>query len=239
MKLVFISDLHLSPNTFENNQLFFSLLNKWENSIDALYILGDFFDYWVGDDDDNAFIAEIKAGFSKFTKNTPIYFLGGNHDFAVGKQFAKDTGIQLIKDCTVIKHQDKKILLSHGDIFCSLDIGYQRMKKVLQNPILVYILRKIPLKWRYAIKNKLEKESNSTYNQIKPEKYKIVDSTITKYMLKYSANIVIHGHTHDPGHYKVNLSNGYYADRFEIPDWVGSPAGGYVLFNDNKIEILI
>lgn len=237
MKLIFISDLHLSPNTQGNNQLFLSLMQQWVNNIDGLYILGDFFDYWLGDDDDNQFISEIKACFKGFTKYTPIYFIGGNHDFALGNKFANETGIKILQDCYVLEADNRRILLSHGDRFCTLDISYQRMKKILQNPLIVYLLKKIPLAWRYKLKNKLEKESNTSYNQGYSYKYKVVDNTIAKHIAKYRADTVIHGHTHDPGYYTVQIANDILIPRIEIPDWANSNSGGFVVMNNGKITI--
>jgi len=89
MKLAFVSDLHLSPETHISNKMFLDLLNQWRDELDALYILGDFFDYWLGDDDSNEFISTIKESFANFTKFKPIYFIGGNHDFAIGKRFCR------------------------------------------------------------------------------------------------------------------------------------------------------
>ena len=133
MRLIFISDLHLSSDTEENNQLFYELLNKWQVDIDALYILGDFFDAWLGDDDSNLFIEQMKLHLREFTKKKPIYYIRGNHDFAVGRRFERQTGVKILKDCSVIEVANNRILLTHGDVFCSLDVGYQRLKKIIQN----------------------------------------------------------------------------------------------------------
>ncbi|MFN8770702.1 MAG: UDP-2,3-diacylglucosamine diphosphatase [Neisseriaceae bacterium] len=239
MKLVFISDLHLSPHTVEKNIVFLSLMKNWMGNISALYILGDFFDYWLGDDDVNTFTTEMKRCFNKFTKSTPIYFISGNHDFGIGKRFAKETGIQILKDCHLLEDGNKRVLLSHGDIFCTLDKGYQRMKKILQNPLTKYILKKIPLAWRYKLKNMLEKQSNDAYNPNRAHKYKVVDKTIAKYAKKFNANVIIHGHTHDPNYYTVTLKDGSQIQRIEIPDWVHRKPGGYVEFNLDKFNIHI
>jgi UDP-2,3-diacylglucosamine hydrolase len=137
-------------------------MKYWQNNVDALYILGDFFDYWLGDDDDNPFISTIKQSLAQFTQLKPIYFIGGNHDFAIGKKFARETKIAILNDCSTINLDNRSILISHGDVFCSLDVKYQRMKKILQNPILIYILTKTPLKFRKKIKDKLEKKSTDS-----------------------------------------------------------------------------
>lgn len=236
MKLAFISDLHLSEDTFDKNQIFYSLMEKWANELDALYILGDFFDFWCGDDDDNAFIREMKNVFKKFSSKKPLYFMTGNHDFAIGKQFAKETGMQILKDMSTVKIGGNTILLSHGDTFCTLDIAYQRLKLVLQNPITLFILRRMPLSWRYKIKDKLEHKSGETFNSKPQETYHVVDSTVIKYAKKNKANIVIHGHTHNPNLYQIKTEN-ITISRFEIPDWADREPGGYILVEDDRIKI--
>jgi UDP-2,3-diacylglucosamine hydrolase len=236
MKLAFISDLHLSENTIEHNQLFYKLLQKWQPQLDALYILGDFFDYWLGDDDKTSFTLTMEQAFREFTQTTPIYFIHGNHDFAIGRDFAKRTGVKILKDCTTINVGHNKILLSHGDTFCSLDKSYQKFKKIIRNPLLLAILRRVPLKWRYQIKNSLEHESAKQFNQKPPETYLVVDETIAAMAQKHTANIVIHGHTHKPGRYLINHTKNLIT-RFEIPDWTDRKPGGYVLLEDGKIDI--
>lgn len=238
MKLIFISDLHLSPNTPEANQLFFQLLDKWCGQIDGLYILGDFFDYWLGDDDDNSFISAVRSNLKQFSLTTPIYFRGGNHDFAVGKKFAKQAGMQLIPDMTTLKIGSETILLSHGDTFCTLDLGYQKMKRILQNPIVMFILRKIPLKLRYKLKESLESKSHATTNSRPEHHYMVVDESILGYAERANATIVIHGHTHRPGSYLLTSKNATPICRYEIPDWQDHQAGGYIELNENQINII-
>lgn len=238
MKLAFISDLHLSLKTKDSNQLFFNLLKKFQNEVDALYILGDFFDYWLGDDDSNDFIESIKQALAAFTKFKPIYFIVGNHDFAVGTRFAKETGITLLKDCSVITVDNKKILLAHGDIFCTLDKNYQKMKKILTNPLTLFILRRTSLKFRYKLKEKLEHNAAKSFNTKAHETYHIVDKTIIKYAKKYKVNTVIHGHTHNPGIYKIHSKYGI-IERIEIPDWSDHIAGGYIIVENKEIKINI
>jgi len=233
MKAVFISDLHLHEDTPANNQIFLSYMQQWRGKIDALYILGDFFDYWLGDDDDNQFIRTIKQTLKDFSQQTPIYFIGGNHDFAIGTKFAQETGIILLKDCTTINLDDTPFLISHGDVFCSLDIGYQRLKKILQNPITVFILRKTPLSFRKKLKNSLEKKSNDCYNSKQAKIYNVVDNTIAKYASSAKVAGVIHGHTHNPGYYMLNVAD-ITIPRIELPDWTGKKSGGYVVYDNGN-----
>lgn len=238
MKLIFISDLHLSPNTPEANQIFFQLLTQWQGQIDGLYILGDFFDYWLGDDDDNNFISATRNHLKNFSLTTPIYFRGGNHDFAVGKKFAKQSGMQLIPDMTTLKIGDNIILLSHGDTFCTLDVGYQKMKRILQNPVVMFILRRIPLRLRYKLKESLESKSHATTNSRPEHHYMVVNESILGYAEQANATIIIHGHTHRPGYYSLMSKNATLIHRYEIPDWQDHVPGGYIELNNNQVSII-
>lgn len=237
MKLIFISDLHLKPESQDKNQLFYKLLQEWKSNITGLYILGDFFDYWLGDDDSNSFIEEMKSNLKAFTSTTPIYFKGGNHDFAVGKRFARETGVKLVKDLSIVEVGNRRILLSHGDTFCTLDIGYQKMKRILQNPLLIFILLKFPLSFRYKIKEKLENKSGEHTNTKPPETYEVVDKSILEFVNKTNANTVIHGHTHHPGIYFINDGTRQ-IERYEIPDWEDNTPGGYIEVTEERIEIV-
>ncbi len=236
MKAVFISDLHLSPKTEAENNLFCELLVKWVDEIDCLYILGDFFDYWLGDDDSNDFIIKMKTALKKFTLKKPIYFIVGNHDFMLGRRFARATGIKLLKDNTIIDIDGKRLLISHGDVFCSLDVTYQRMKKILQSKLFKFIMNRFtPLSFRYKIKEKLELSSANKFNTKPDYVYDVVDDTILKYIKNKRVDIVIHGHTHKMGIYDVVHANSL--KRIVIPDWVDHKMGGYVLLDQGQINI--
>lgn len=238
MKTVFISDLHLSEHSKKSNAKFIQLLTKWQDEIDALYILGDFFDAWLGDDDKNEFIDEIKHELKQFSAKKPIFFIIGNHDFALGKRFARETGVTLLKDCSIITIDNQNILLSHGDIFCTLDIAYQKMRKILQNKFTLFLLRNSPLSWRRKLKQTLESKSASSFNAKPAHTYLVVDETVAAMAIKAQANVVIHGHTHVPGRYAIH-ANGKDILRIEIPDWTDREPGGYVLLENGEISIYI
>lgn len=233
MKLAFISDLHLSPNTPEKNLIFYQLLDNIKGNIDSLYILGDFFDYWLGDDDNTPFAKEMIAKLQSFAMNTPTYFRGGNHDFAVGKKFSKITNIKLIPDMHTIYTGKHKLLLSHGDTFCTLDIGYQKMKRIFQNRFIIWLLLKTPLSWRYKLKEKMEQGSQNSNKIPKPDYiYNVVDESIIEHATEHGADTVIHGHTHHPGQYIINDK----LQRYETPDWEDNPAGAYLIYDDGKFS---
>jgi UDP-2,3-diacylglucosamine hydrolase len=128
-------------------------------------------------------------------------------------------------------------MLSHGDSFCTLDVDYQRMKKILQNPFLMFILSKTPLSWRYKLKEFLERKSEVKFNSKPEEIYNVVDNTIISLALKKQANIVVHGHTHKPGYYPI-IHNNINIKRYEIPDWVDRTPGGYIIVEDEQISVI-
>ncbi len=254
-KIVFISDLHLSHTSVAANELFYKMLNNWRNEIDSLYILGDFFDYWIDDNDDHEFARTMIVHLYQFASVVPTYFIKGNHDFMVGKKFAKLTNIKILNDVHIIAVGNKtpiQILLTHGDIFCSLDYNYQLMKKILRNPILLNLLSLLPLNIKYKIKELLEHYSHktkiNTNAKIKNEAslkkynhqfiYQIVDNTVVNIANKHYVSHVIHGHTHRPGNYRIKLNdiNKNYITRLELPNWDKNNIGKYMLLtiNDDK-----
>ena len=125
MKPRFISDLHLSDKHPELTQAFFVFLNESKEACTHLYILGDLFEAWIGDDDDTPIYQEIKKALLEFTTNGPeTFFIHGNRDFLIGNDFAKDTGITILPDPYSLDINGQKVVLSHGDFLCTDDIDY-------------------------------------------------------------------------------------------------------------------
>lgn len=158
----FISDLHLHqsrPNVTEN---FFQFLEKEAPAAEALYILGDFFEVWAGDDDPNPHHKKVMQALGHFSQKnkTPIYFMRGNRDFLIDKGFAKATGCILIPDPTTIELYGEKILLMHGDSLCTGDRSHQRFRKFSQHPIIRKLfLMLLPFSWRLKIASGIRKNS--------------------------------------------------------------------------------
>jgi len=197
---LFISDLHLQSTKPEKTDLFLNLLTGKALEADALYILGDFFEVWVGDDDDSVFINQIKTALKNFTTTgIPIYFMHGNRDFLIGKKFAQDTGCILINDPTKIDLYGSPTLLTHGDMLCTKDNGYMRYRKLVRNPRCQRLFLLLPLKLRKKIARYLRTKSS---NIKKSNKLKnIVNETITNLMQQYQVKQIIHGHIHKQGIY--------------------------------------
>jgi UDP-2,3-diacylglucosamine hydrolase len=232
--LIFVSDIHLSPKYPKKNQLFREKLAQWRGKIDALYMLGDIFDYWLTDTDPD-FADNIKT-LSHFTEETPIYMVLGNHDFLIADQFVEQTGVQIIKDTSILELNGQRIMLSHGDMFCTNDIGYQLLKLLLQNKIILGLAKKVDLSFKLRVKAIIEfivdkgrKNPPNYYSH----RYSLVNKSILKKMRSCNADILIHGHTHRPNKYHI-------ADeliRYELPDWHGRFQGGYLLYCDGVFEL--
>jgi UDP-2,3-diacylglucosamine hydrolase len=134
MTIAFISDLHLEP--IENTRLktFYNLLSEANNRFDSLYIIGDLFEYWIGDDDQHPVNKDIIQSIKKATDSgLNIFLIHGNRDFLLGSRFEEMTGIQIIDDMTIIEDKFCKIMVSHGDVFCTDDVEYQNLKKTLRS----------------------------------------------------------------------------------------------------------
>ncbi|MBA4729708.1 MAG: UDP-2,3-diacylglucosamine diphosphatase [Gammaproteobacteria bacterium] len=197
--LGFISDIHLEP--IENNRTlaFNNFLEKASDRYEALYILGDLFEYWIGDDEDNLTISNIKKNLSRLAdQGVSLFFIHGNRDFLIGNKFASDTNIKILDDMHIINLNNKKIMLSHGDAFCTDDTDYQKFKNETRNSSWIKSFLKKPLDERLFIADDMRSKSKSA-NSNKPEN--IMDTNpkaIEESVIKNEIDILIHGHTHRP-----------------------------------------
>ncbi len=179
--------------------MFIDFLNKIAIHADALYILGDFFESYIGDDDENPWLQEIIHALSLFTQSgPPVYFMHGNRDFLVGKLFAKKTGVHLISDPTVIQLDQQKILLTHGDQLCTQDHAHQRFRTIAYNKLVQQLFLFLPLSLRRKIADQLRHESQQCYRKKSSDFFDVSPEAVDSMIKKYGANYIIHGHTHKP-----------------------------------------
>ena len=216
-RVLFISDLHLSDERPEKIILFKSLLEGPARIADALYILGDLFEAWAGDDDTTPPHPEIIKMLSTFTgSGGKLYMMRGNRDFLLGKKFALDTGARLLGDIELIELNGKNILLMHGDTLCSRDVKYQLYRRVVNNKFSISLFMALPYSLRvkiwHGVRNITRKTNKSPY---------IVDvhqPEVEKIMTQYNVMDLIHGHTHKQGIHEFLLKNKT-ARRFVLGDW--------------------
>ncbi|SDF99815.1 UDP-2,3-diacylglucosamine diphosphatase [Phytopseudomonas seleniipraecipitans] len=217
--ILLISDLHLEEERPDITRAFLHFLDTRARQAEALYILGDFFEVWIGDDAMTPFqhsIAQALRGLSD--SGTRIYLMHGNRDFLLGKAFCREAGCTLLSDPHEVRLAGEKVLLMHGDSLCTLDVGYMKMRRWLRNPVSLFILRNLPLSTRHKLARKLRSESRS---QTRTKASDIVDVTpdeVQRVMAAHGVRTLIHGHTHRPATHQLQV-DGQPARRIVLGDW--------------------
>lgn len=236
MPILFIADLHLSDHTPSLNVLFAQFLRDWQGKAAALYILGDLFDAWTGDDDDSTTAVEVARNLAAFAAHAPVYFIAGNRDFLLGKRYAAQCGMTLLPENQIVEYFGKTILLTHGDEMCTDDVSYLRYRKIMRNPIVQKILLALPFRTRKNIAAKLRATSSARKRQ--PENYAIADVTeqgVQAALHRHpQAQIIIHGHTHRPAVH-VHTFNQREIARYVLQDWYDGK-GGYLLLDEHGVH---
>lgn len=217
--ILLISDLHLEEERPDITRAFLHFLDTRARQAEALYILGDFFEVWIGDDAMTPFQRSIAQALRRLADSgTRIYLMHGNRDFLLGKAFCREAGCTLLGDPHTVELAGEKVLLMHGDSLCTLDIGYQKMRRLLRNPLSLFILRNLPLDTRHRLARKLRSESRS---QTRMKASDIVDVTpdeVQRVMARYGVKTLIHGHTHRPDVHALQV-DGQPAKRIVLGDW--------------------
>lgn len=231
MNLAFISDLHLSEETLELNSAFFNFLNRHNNAFDQLFILGDLFEVWLGDDDTSSFTNDISNALSKFSqKGTEIFFIHGNRDFLIGKNFLARSEMTVLSDPFIFQFFDKKIALSHGDIFCTDDLDYQNFKKEVRTQTWQNNFLSKSLLERKQIAANMRDASKSLSMQKQSTIMDVNENAVQKFAEAYSIDVLIHGHTHRPNtHTYENF------ERIVLGDW--SKYGWVITLEDHKSKL--
>jgi UDP-2,3-diacylglucosamine hydrolase len=224
---LFISDLHLTEERPEANERFISLLEEKARRAEALYILGDFFEYWIGDDDldqpFNAIIAGLLRGLTR--GGVPVYLMHGNRDFLLGEGFCAATGATLLGDPTVTEIQGVNTLLVHGDTLCTDDVEYQAWRRKARDPAFQAEFLAKPLAERRKAVHQMREKSRQVVQEKTAEIMDVNDDAVRQAMRAHGVRRLIHGHTHRPGRHRVDL-DGERAERWVLPDWYGR--GGYI-----------
>ena len=232
---LFISDLHLCASRPRINTLFFDFLQRTASAAQQLYILGDLFEYWAGDDDiDDPFNRSVITALSELSQSgVAIFFMYGNRDFLIGEQFCKASGVTLLADPTRIDLYGKPTLLMHGDILCTDDVDYQKFRLQVRDPNWQKQFLSQPLAVRKATIEDFRRRSE-TEKQLKS--MDIMDVTPASVDTVLRANHyrrLIHGHTHRPARHVHNV-DGKICERYVLTDWYEH--GGYLRCDENGCE---
>ena len=219
MTTLFISDLHLEAERPDIGNQFLEFLKTEASEAEALYILGDLFEAWVGDDDPNTHYFKIKRALRKVTDSgIPVYFMHGNRDFMIGKGFANETGVKILPDPYRVDMYGQKALLSHGDALCTDDVQYQRVRKMTRDPDWQASMLAKPLKERLRIAEEARRQSLEQTLNLSMNIMDVNQDAVRNVIVKHGVDILLHGHTHRPDVHTIDLG-GRKAKRIVLGDW--------------------
>ena len=216
-----LADVHLSINS--NNPInthFLNFINTQAANADAVFILGDLFEVWTGDDIGiDAYQIEVAALKKLTDSGTPVFLLFGNRDFLMRDLFVQESGVQILPDINLIQLFGEDYLMLHGDTLCTDDSDYQRMRKILRNQFIQYFLLKLSKKRRQKIADAMRQKSKQ---QTKKKQQSIMDVNreAVEHLFQSFPQIshLIHGHTHRPAHHQL-IVNGKARHRWVLGDW--------------------
>lgn len=230
MSINFISDLHLDKSRPHINNYFIYYLKSLSRNVSNLYILGDLFEYWVGDDDPMDGLDDVCEAIIDVGKKINIWYMHGNRDFLVSKKICDNLKINLLQDPTIINNGNMKILLLHGDTLCTDDLDYQEFRLMVRSEKWQNEMLSKPLSERLMVAEALRKKSKEANMEKGEEIMDVNENEVLSVIEKYDPDIIIHGHTHRPNiHHHDNVI------RYVLGDWYNN---FYVLtLDDNKFII--
>jgi UDP-2,3-diacylglucosamine hydrolase len=217
---LFLSDLHLAPERPAAVAAFEAFCVGPARSAEAVYILGDLFDSWVGDDElGDRFASGVVAAIRGVTRSgVPVYVAHGNRDFLLGERFAAATGAALLPERQLLDIGGRPTLVSHGDELCTGDVAYQQYRARIRDPASQRRLLRLPLFVRRLIARWLRRKSRDA-TALKPESIMDVDQdAVTAAFRDYSVTRLIHGHTHRPATHLLEI-DGRACERVVLADW--------------------
>lgn len=236
MSILFISDLHLEDERPEISRAFFHFLATYATKAKELYILGDFFEVWIGDDAAHPLAEQVSKAIKDVTnQGCKVYFLPGNRDFLLGNGYLKPAEITLIAEpFRLMSNDGKVIILLHGDTLCTDDTEYQAFRKMVRAPEWQAEFLTKPIEERQAIARHIRNESKKAAGN---KSYEIMDvniDSVERTFLENGADIMIHGHTHRPGKH-VHTIDQRKVDRIVLGDW--SESGWYLELYKNELTL--
>ncbi len=217
MAQLFISDLHLHESRPDLTKAFMDFLANQAVDAEKLYILGDFFDVWLGDDHDTAFTRQIIDALAAFP--VPIFLMHGNRDFLLGDRFCRATGAQLLDDPGIVDLYGRPALLMHGDSLCTRDEEYMAVRQVLRDEKFRQEFLQKPIEEREAFAAGVRDKSKAHTRETAADIMDVTPSEVVRVMDEYAVDLLIHGHTHRPDVHRVTLEGGAGGTRVVLGDW--------------------
>ena len=205
-KTLFISDLHLDSDTPGILQSLLGVLQKQATGADALYILGDLFEAWVGDDDQSDIADAVADALLTLSKaGTRVYLMHGNRDFLIGTDYATRCGATLLAEPTVIECYGRPVALVHGDSLCTRDTAYMAFRRQMRDPAWQKAFLDRPLLERHMVAQQMRQKSEEANSQKASDIMDVTHQEVITLIESLQVNILIHGHTHRPGIHTIRL----------------------------------
>lgn len=215
----FIADLHLAQNRPDITACFLRFLKGDAPQAQQLYILGDLFEAWIGDDDDSDFLSTIAEALTTLSAlGTTIYYIHGNRDFLLGQHFAKKSAMILLPEVDLINLYGKSVVIMHGDTLCTRDIGYQKFRKKSRSWWWQALIKSLPLFVRKKIAADYRKKSAAATSVKSQDIMDVTSDEVVKCLESYHSQLLIHGHTHRPAVHEL-IANNKEAKRIVLGDW--------------------
>lgn len=220
MATLFLSDLHLPNEPSPLREGFLRFLQGPARTAEAVYLLGDLFEYWIGDDVGlGAYAPEIAALRALTDAGVPVYFVHGNRDFLVGSTFAQASGVRLLKDPTLVDLHGIPTLIGHGDLWCTDDHGYQRWRRFSRNRVAQWLFLRLPLARREKIAGGVRGRSHQVKRWKAEDIMDVNASAIRSAFDASGAARMIHGHTHRPADHQLHTGDHRRVQRLVLADW--------------------
>jgi UDP-2,3-diacylglucosamine hydrolase len=218
-RYLFVSDLHLDATAPHAVAQFIYFLEHDARSCDGLYILGDLFETWIGDDDDDTTRASVCAALRRLTAdNVPCQVMRGNRDFLLGSQFERRTGCTLLPDPVLLQLGPLRTMLSHGDLLCTADHAYQQFRSLVRSPWFQHSFLALPLDTRRALARMARTTSREHTRQLRHEIMDVTATAVDAALRCSNPALLIHGHTHRPGVHQ-HMVDGRPVTRIVLGDW--------------------
>jgi len=217
VSVLLISDLHLCGDQPQTLALFSQFLRDYQHA-SQLYILGDLFEAWIGDDYRDPALQTVIAQLQQYAAGTATFFLHGNRDFLVGQRFADEIGCQLLPEAEIINNAGNKILIMHGDTLCSDDSEYQNFRRQVRSPQWQENILTLSVEERQQLARRFRLDSDSSKAMKAEQIMDVNQQTVETTMRHYDVHCLIHGHTHRPAHHQFMLQQ-QAAHRYVLGDW--------------------
>lgn len=237
MTKLFIADLHLSEARPDLTNAFIHFLATKAMQADELYILGDLFEFWIGDDEQSPLQQQITLALKTLSEQgCRLFYSHGNRDFMIGKRFARECGMKLLPPIFSCEMAGERTLLLHGDQLCTDDEAYQRFRLITSWPWLQWVFLHLPLSRRVKIAQQIRQGSHKGKQQKSRSIMDVTPSSVNDCFEQHQATLMIHGHTHRPMIHELSLNNGQKVRRIVLGDW--NTDLWYLQIDDRDINLI-